>query len=271
MKLNTANIEAKFYLNGFPKAGLHLLDLMVRPIAMPMGYDPTWGTPWAGMYKGNSWTTRMMRKEQITLKLSRVTPGHFLKGHMGYTDVVNDLLFWSGVTHYFIYRDLRDVAVSQTYHIMSEEMEQFAHPAKEEYKALGGFDEILEAVLVGMDEYAGIFERWELFAPWLDQEWVMKLRFEDIINDPLQWAIKIVNHLFERTEFLLNIPKKGRQIKGEQLEDIAMEMVATSLRTAVSPTFRKGIPKEWKTHFNDHNKDLFKELDEGNWLVNRRC
>ena len=53
----------------------------------------------------------------------------------------------------------------------------------------------------------------------------------------------------------------------KQLEDIAMEMVATSLRTAISPTFRKGIPKEWKTHFNDHNKDLFKELDEGNWLV----
>ena len=150
---------------------------------------------------------------------------------------------------------------------MSEEMEQFAHPAKEEYKALGGFDEILEAVLVGMDEYAGIFERWELFAPWLDQEWVMKLRFEDIINDPLQWAIKIVNHLFERTEFLLNIPKKGRQIKGEQLEDIAMEMVATSLRTAVSPTFRKGVTKEWKTHFKDHHKDLFKQTDEENWLV----
>jgi hypothetical protein len=239
---------------------------MVRPIAMPMNYDPAWHTPWAGMYQGNSWTTKMQRPEQITLKLSRIKPGTFLKGHLGYWEPANTLLYWSGITKYFMYRDFRDVAVSQAYHIMSDNAEAFSHPIKDELRALG-LDKVLEHVIVGKDIYAGIFERWELYAPWLEEEWVMKVRFEDLLHEPLPWAKKIVEHFLDRTEFVLNIPRAGRQIEGEQLEDIAMEMVATSLRTAISPTFRKGITGEWKTHFNDRHKFLFKETDVNNWLV----
>ena len=267
MNLNTQNIEGKFYLNGFPKSGMHLIDLMVRPMAVPMAYDPTWNTPWAGMYKGNSWTTERVKLEKITLRISRLIPGHFLKGHLGYLPAMNDFLYYSGITHYFIYRDLRDVAVSQTYHIIDKEGLLFGHPDKQLFWDLGGFDEILKAVLVGLDKYAGLFERWELFAPWLDEDWIMRLCFEDVIRDPMFWAREMILHFFNRMETILEIPRDKRQVSEKHLDEIAMEMVATSLRTGLSPTFRKGVPGEWKTHFKDHHKDLFKQLDEGDWLV----
>ncbi len=267
MKLNSANIEGKFYLNAFPKAGLHLLDLMVRPIAMPMPYDPTWHTPWAGIYRGSPFVLALQKPNQVTLKLSRVQPGHFLKGHMGYKDFVVDFMFWSGITHYFIYRDLRDVAVSQTYHIMAEEQMVFVHQGRDQFMELGGFDEILEAVIVGLDEYVGIWRRWEEFDPWLYEGWIHAIRFEDAINKPLEVATKMINHFFSRMEELLGIPDRTRQVTDEQVEEIAMEMVATGLRKKISPTFRKGLIGEWRTHFKDHHKDLFKQTDENDKLV----
>ncbi len=267
MKLNSANIEGKFYLNAFPKAGLHLLDLMVRPIAMPMPYDPAWHTPWAGMYKGSSFVLSLQRPNQITLKLSRVQPGHFLKGHMGYKDFVVDYMFWGGITHYFMYRDLRDVAVSQTYHIMADEQMVFVHPGRDQFMELGGFDEILEAVIVGLDEYVGIWRRWEEFDPWLYEAWIHPIRFEDAINKPLEVSIKMLNHFFSRMEELLGIPDRTRQVTDEQVEEIAMEMVATGLRKKISPTFRKGLIGEWRTHFKDYHKDLFKQHDEEGRLI----
>ncbi len=267
MNLNTANIEGKFYISAFPKAGLHLLDLMLRPMAMPMAYNPTWNTPWAGMYRGNSWTTEMVPQQQITLKISRLIPGHFLKGHLGYTPEMSMFLFLSGITHYIVYRDLRDIAVSQTYHILDEENLLFSHPDKQMFWDLGGFDEILEAVLIGLDKYAGLFDRWKLYAPWLNSTWAMAMRFEDVIADPLTWAKKMILHFYDRMETVLDIDPEGRQLSDKQLEEIAMEMVATSLRTGLSPTFRKGVPGEWKIRFNDRHKDLFKQLDEENWLV----
>ena len=219
------------------------------------------------MYKGSSFVLSLQRPNQITLKLSRVQPGHFLKGHMGYKDFVVDYMFWGGITHYFMYRDLRDVAVSQTYHIMADEQMVFVHPGRDQFMELGGFDEILEAVIVGLDEYVGIWRRWEEFDPWLYEAWIHPIRFEDAINKPLEVSIKMLNHFFSRMEELLGIPDRTRQVTDEQVEEIAMEMVATGLRKKISPTFRKGLIGEWRTHFKDYHKDLFKQHDEEGRLI----
>lgn len=289
MKLNTAAFDAKFYLNGFPKAGLHLLDLLCRQICMPMPYDSVWNTPWAGMYKGNSWTLFQVRLREATFKMGRVQPGHFMKGHMGFHPDIETFMYFFGLNHIFIYRDLRDVATSQVYHILSDEDAVFSHKGKEALQALGGFDEILEAVLVGFGEpdptqpavsqyqYPGLLERWEHYVPWFNYawesgqidryHWLLPIKFEDIVGDRVKMGKVILDYVFSRMEFILNLDPAQRQVTEEQLTDIATEMAWKSTRTGASPTFRKGLTGEWRSHFKDYHKDLFKELDTGNWLV----
>ncbi len=266
MKLNSANIEGRFYLNGFPKAGLHLLDLMLRPMAMPMPHDPLWNTPWAGLYRGNSWTTEQYKMELLALKISRVTPGNFMKGHLGCDSRIERFLYYMGITKYFIYRDFRDVAVSQAYHIMVEDPEDFPHPGKAEMQK-HGFDSVLLDVINGYREFPGVMERWELYAPWLDVDWVFSVSFEDIIADRLGWAEKMIDHFFGRMSFILEIPTGDKYIPDEQRLDIAQEMVKLSKRTRLSTTFRKGLVGEWETHFKEQHIQAFKEHDVNNWLV----
>ena len=266
MKLNSANIEGRFYLNAFPKAGLHLLDLMIRPMAMPMPHDPMWNTPWAGMYQGNSWTTEQYKTELLALKISRVTPGNFLKGHLGCDQRIEQFLYLMGITKYFIYRDFRDVAVSQAYHIMVEDPDDFPHPGKAEMQK-EGFDSVLMNVITGYKEFPGVMERWELYAPWLNIDWVFSVSFEDIIADRLGMAEKMIDHFFGRMSFILEIPAGAKHILDEQRLDIAKEMVKTSKRTRLSTTFRKGLVGEWKTHFKEQHIQAFKEHDIYNWLI----
>jgi hypothetical protein len=266
MRLNTKDIEGKFYISGFPKAGLHLLDLMLRPMAMPMGFDPLWRTPWAGMYEGNSFTLERIRPELTTLKMSRVQPGFFLKGHLGCDPDIERFMYLMGFTHYFIYRDLRDVAVSQAHHIMVEDEEDFPHSGKAEMRP-HGFDWVLRKVIEGYEEYVGIFDRWELYAPWLDVDWTFNMSFEEVVADRLNAAMAMIDHFFERMSFILDVPEDKNLVEYDQKFMVAEEMVKLSKRTKISLTFRKGITGEWKNEFKDEHKQLFKDLDVNNWLV----
>ena len=47
--------KPRAYLNGFPKAGLHLLEQMVG-IMLGRGDVGTGGSQWLGTYKWNSWS-----------------------------------------------------------------------------------------------------------------------------------------------------------------------------------------------------------------------
>lgn len=250
----------KYVLNGFPKAGLHLVATMIEPICPEVPAEGLYTRAWAGTFRGKSWTNERLPIEQTTYLLSRLRIASHIKGHLGYDPNISRFLWLTGAAVVFIYRDFRDVAVSQAYHILDDEL---YHPDKELYRQLGSFDEVLKAVIVGLEGYPGIFERWVQFAPWLDVEWVHKVHFEEAIEDRAHVAGEILKYGLRRTTAIWNYEITFQQ---EALDAAIAAMVEASHDTDRSATFRKGVASDWREHFTEEIKDLFKAADKEKWL-----
>lgn len=256
---------ARLYLNGFPKAGLHLLELMTDTLVTKSsgGRD---GSEWLGSFRWNSWSNELQDIRHVAWRLSLLARGDYLKGHMGHFDVIESVMFWGNIGHIFVVRDLRDVAVSLTHHIMSDDP-VLRHQHKTIYSMLGGFDEILTAVIEGMGPYPSLFERWAKYAKWMELDWVMKVAFEDLISRPKVIAKAILTYSLYNATHLLEgrhshiIPTK------ETERELVRRMVARSKQTGLSTTFRRGVAGEWRDVFKDHHKDLFKAKDTDHWLI----
>lgn len=250
-------------LNGFPKSGLHLVANMMRPIADPMEPSQFHGVPWVGTFSGHSWTTNWVALPLLLFRIGQLKPGMYLKSHVGYKDEIERFLWYSGIAHVFIFRDLRDVAVSQAHHILSE-IDVLAHPNKDLYRAMGGFDEVLKAVIVGTDEYPGVMERWELYAPWLTCPWTLKVRFDDLIENRVDCAGRILRYGVDRTAAIVGL--RASEL-GPQFDGLKEQMAEASMDTKYSATFRKGVVGGWKEAFTAEHRRLFKETDKNEWLT----
>jgi len=253
----------RYLLNGFPKSGLHLVSNMMRPISDPMKAGQFHGTPWVGTFSGHSWTTNWVVPELVLYRIGRLRPGCYLKGHLGYTPDIERFLWYSGVAQVFIFRDLRDVAVSQAHHVLSEK-KAFMHPEKELYQGMASFDDVLEAIIVGTDKYPGVLERWELYAPWLQCPWVLKMRFDDMVENRADCAGRILRYGVERTAAIVGFTVEDA---GPLFDELREEMAEASREVKFSPTFRAGKTGSWKDAFTERHKRLFKETDKGGWLV----
>lgn len=259
----------KWYLNGFPKSGLHWVSLMMMPLAKPHVTDhELWGKPWAGTFHGNSWTDNSVLLEKVTYRIGRLPDGHYLKGHSAYSPELERFLWHLGASVIFISRDLRDVAVSKAYHVLTDDDTRWAHPEKDLYRAMGSFEDVLRAVIVGVEgkkaTYPGVVDRWHKYAGWLDLDWVCKVRFEDLAEDANEVAKTIIRHGFQRAASVFGLDPI---MINENLDVMANLMVQAGQRTDLSPTYRKGEVGNWHDHFTPELARLFAETDTDDWLV----
>lgn len=256
-------LAPRWVLNGFPKSGLHLLMLMVQPLADPIEKHAIFDLPWTGTFYGNGWLRDRLPVPNVAYRTSMLKPGEFVLSHCGYDNDLEAFLRLFGASKVFLYRDLRDVAVSQAFHVLSDDDDSHVHQDKDLYRALGSFDKTLEAVIVGLGKYPGLIERWEDYAPWLDEEWVFKTTFEDLIQNPYGTAEKILRYGFGRPYAIYD---KTIPFFDDAIKAASHLMVSHGKMTEKSATFREGKVGNWRNHFNDHHKSLFKETDNG-WLT----
>lgn len=255
---------AKWLANGFPKSGTHLLAHMLRAIAPYEG--PTeagyFEQPWAGTFKGNSWTLLKVPVEHTTFRIGRIGNGHMVKAHLGYDEEIARFIYLMGANHCFMYRDLRDVAVSQAYHILESDSERLSHPAPHLYDR-ENFDNLLMQVIVGHRGFPSVIERWESYAGWLDDDWTLALRYEDVLAEPRAWARYIfeaaMNRMGERFRVKVTLIPDAR----DAVVDVMARM---GERRDKSPTFRRGEPGNWREEFTPEHVAAFKAQDRG-WLV----
>ena len=82
-----ASVGARFFLNGFPKAGLHLVEGLMQPLATeqksswPVADGGYVEVSWVPYFKDNAWSLEKERTDLTTFALGRVKDGHYLKGH----------------------------------------------------------------------------------------------------------------------------------------------------------------------------------------------
>ena len=259
------NLAPKWLLNGFPKAGLHLCELMMQPLAKRMPAGQMHAAPFVGTFAGHSFTTEWTNTELFLYHVARLKPGHMFYSHIGHQDPIEAFLYYLGVALIFCVRDFRDVAVSQAFHVTSEN-DGLAHADKELYRNLGSFDEVLKAVIVGINEYAGVMDRWALYAPWVEADWIYLFRFERAIREPEVVAAEMLEYGILRSAKIFGFEMRGEG-RGPSFHDVVHTMAETSAQRERSLTFRKGNVGDWRAHFTDEHKRLFKESDKDGWLV----
>jgi hypothetical protein len=81
----------------------------------------------------------------------------------------------------------------------------------------------------------------------------MKIHFEDLVNDRAETLNGILDH------FLARVPLPTPR-------PLILEALDSSINPAKSPTFRSGKTGEWKKHFTDEHKRIFKDA-AGDLLV----
>ena len=216
-------------LNAFPKAGTHYLAQLLQPLAAP-NRATTRGI--AGhTYQGWGWERRPA--ESVLLDLSVVRDGERTIGHLPADPRYAKFLYERGWAMIFLYRDLRDVAVSQASHLPSLR----AHPFGERLIGLP-FEQRLSEIITGFadapggDWYPSLQRRWAEYAGWREWGWVLPIRFEQAIEDRQGTCVAICDYLRRRT--------------GRPYDDNTIRAMERAHRPALSPTFRSGRPGAWR-------------------------
>ncbi len=154
---------------------------------------------------------------------------------------------------YFIFRDPRDVVVSHVFYVTEMESRHVHHAY---YQSLPDFNSRLTVSILGRPdagvEFPNIAERFAPYLDWLNHPEVLTIHFEDLINDRVQTLTRIMDHFLARVPLQLSSPQGAPR-------QLIVDSLKSSINPTKSPTFRSGKTGEWKKHFTDEHKKIFKE------------
>ncbi len=225
-------------VNSFPKSGTHLLLQIARGLPGVVHYGSfIASTP--------SLTLRQRDTDQVLRMIRRIPPGEVVCAHMFYDPAFGELLESMNVYHLFIYRDLRDVAVSEAYYLTRMNRWHRLH----DYfaRTLRSQDQRLRAVISGTTEaaagiaYPDIGERFRKYAGWLECSQVLAVRFEELRSDDRELAVRRIVEGYAR-----------RRRDPLQVGDVTARCQAM-VRPERSHTFRRGTSGRWRQAFSDEH------------------
>lgn len=235
----------------FPKSGTHLLEQILLGFSEVAPFSLRLHSFYAE-YEGES--GRKRTPEQALAWLDSLRPRDMASAHLFAHPEAVARVTTPAFVPYFIFRDPRDVVVSHAFYVADMEPSHVHH---EYYASLPDFDSRLSVSILGRPdidvEFPPIAARFGPYMGWLDHPEVLKLHFEDLVEDRLRALEPILDHFLRRVP----LPRsRGTMLK-------ALE---SSINPERSPTFRSGKTGEWRKYFKPEHKKLFKEV-AGDLLV----
>ncbi|MEW5941370.1 MAG: sulfotransferase domain-containing protein, partial [Chloroflexota bacterium] len=180
--------------------------------------------------------------------LDSLGPLDVASAHLFARPEAGEVLSGRNFVPYFIFRDPRDVVVSHVFYVTDMEARHVHH---DYYQSLPDFNARLTASILGRPdsgvEFPNIAERFAPYLGWLDHPRVLSLHFEDLIHDRAATLTRIADHLLARLP--LAAPKAT-----------VLDALESAINPSKSPTFRSGKTGEWKKHFTEEHKSVFKEV-----------
>ena len=237
--------------NSKPKSGSHLLLQVLSGFTQIMPYKYVAADPVRTIEtKG-----RRKTKEEILGELKSIPPGVIGWGYVEATPENAAFLCQPGRVNYFIYRDPRDLLVSQVFFATDMHEEHGMH---DYYNSLPDFGERLKVAITGIDRdglyMVSVRQRYESVFQWLEQPYVMCLRFEDLV-DKREATLNAMLDAVEKTGYRIPTPR------GQ-----ALPLLAEAIQPKKSHTFRSGKTGGWREHFGEEHRKLFKDA-AGDLLV----
>lgn len=230
----------------FPKSGTQLLNETL------LGFSEF--TPFAhhipvsfSSYDGN---TGLKRSEKDALNyLDSLRPLDVTAARLWAWSAVVERINSPAFVPFFIFRDLRDVAISHVFYIA----EMLPEDHQQSYaKKMRSFDERLTLSILGLPDaketFPDIAERFSPYLEWLNRPEVLKLHVEDFIHDRRTTLGRVFDHVLHRVP---NLP-----IPREEAIDILAEKNTPENIEILRPS-KIG---EWKKYFTEEHKRIFKEI-----------
>ncbi|MDQ2691561.1 MAG: sulfotransferase domain-containing protein [Chloroflexota bacterium] len=237
--------------NSKPKSGSHLLLQILNGVTQIMPYRYVQANPVRTITKEG----RRKKKEEILQELKAIPGGVIGWGYVEASPGNVAFLCQPGRVNYFIYRDPRDMLVSQVFFATDMQEEHGMH---EYYKSLPDFGERLKVAITGIDRdglrMVSVKQRYEGVFEWLEQEHVLCIRFEDLI-DRRDTTLNAMLDEVERTGYRIPTPR-----------ETALKTLINAIRPRKSHTFRSGKTGGWRDQFTAEHKQLFKDV-AGDLLV----
>ena len=237
--------------NSKPKSGSHLLLQILNGFTQIMPYRFVDAEPIRTIEKDG----RRKTKEEILDELKRVSSGVIGWGYLEATKENTSFLTAAGRVNYFIYRDPRDMLVSQVFFATDMHEEHGMHAY---YKSLPDFGARLNVAITGIDKdrlhMVSVKQRYEGVFQWLGQKTVMCIRFEDLINNQ-DITLNAMLDEVEKTGYKIPVPREK-----------ALSVLVDAIQPKKSRTFRSGKTGGWKEHFTEEHKKFFKDV-AGDLLV----
>jgi sulfotransferase 6B1 len=237
--------------NSKPKSGSHLLLQVLNGFTQIMPYAYVAAEPVRTIRKDGVRRTA----DRILEDLRAIPQGVIVWGYIEASPENVAFLCQQGRVNYFIYRDPRDMLVSQVF--FATEMHE-GHGMHAFYKSLPDFGERLKVAITGIDrdglKMVSVRQRYEGVFQWLEQPGVMCIRFEDLVNLRDATLNAMLDEV-EKTGYIIPTPR-GK----------ALKILVEAIQPYKSHTFRAGKTGGWKEHFSEEHRKLFKDV-AGDLLV----
>lgn len=247
----TFNDAPPIFGNSKPKSGSHLLIQVLAGLCEVAPYRYVEAEPIRTITKDG----RRKTKEEVLGELDNVPRGVIGWGYVDASPENVAFLCQPGRVNYFIYRDPRDLLVSQVF--FATDMYE-DHGMHDFYKSLPDLEARLKVAITGIDRdglyMVSVKQRYETVFQWLEQEHVMCIRFEDLIENR-DAALKAMLDEVEKTGYQIPTPREK-----------ALSFLIEAIQPSKSHTFRSGKTGGWKGYFTEEHKKLFKDM-AGDLLV----
>jgi hypothetical protein len=237
--------------NSKPKSGSHLLLQILNGFTQIMPYAYVAAEPVRMINKDGGRRTA----DRVATDLQSVPRGVIGWGYVEATPENVAVLCRPGRVNYFVYRDPRDMLVSQVFFATDMHEEHGMHAF---YKSLPDFGERLKVAITGIDrdrlKMVSVKQRYEGVFQWLEQPGVMCIRFEDLI-DKRDATLNAMLDEVEKTGYTIPTPREK-----------ALKILVEAIQPKKSHTFRSGKTGGWREYFTEEHKTLFKDV-AGDLLV----
>ena len=237
--------------NSKPKSGSHLLLQVLNGFTQIMPYAYVAAEPIRTIKKDGERRTI----DDVAKDLQSIPRGVIGWGYVEASPENVAVLCQPGRVNYFIYRDPRDMLVSQVFFATDMHEEHGMHAF---YQSLPDFGERLKVAITGIDrdglKMVSVKQRYEGVFQWLEQPGVMCIRFEDLV-DKRDATLNAMLDEVEKTGYKMPTPREK-----------ALAILVEAIQPKKSHTFRSGKTGGWREYFTDEHKSLFKDV-AGDLLV----
>lgn len=231
--------------NSKPKSGSHLLLQVLAGMCQVAPYKYVEAEPVRTITKEG----RRKMKEEVLEALKRIPRGVIGWGYVEASPENIAFLCRPGRVNYFVYRDPRDLLVSQVFFATDMYEDHGMHAY---YNSLSDFDERLSVAIRGIDRHGlhmvNVRQRYEGVFQWLEQKNVLCIRFEDLINNR-EATLNTMLEEVDKTGYKIPTPREK-----------ALSILGQSIRPKKSRTFRSGKTGTWREYFKEEHKKLFKDV-----------